>query len=113
MSRDRLPLRFMIAAAIGLLCGCSTMHERASTATGYNESAGAGSANTPAAPSMAAAIADVQQLGLEDPQAQQALLEEMKKTDPSLWPQLVQVFRSSMAYHRQSAARLAAARGDN
>lgn len=65
-----------------------------------------------AAPAVSAAIADVQRLGLEDPQAQQALLEQMKQTDPSLWPQLVQVFRTSMAYHQQSQARLAAARGE-
>jgi hypothetical protein len=69
----------------------------------------AGSAQaTPA--ELAAIMAEVQQLGAMDPAAQNALLEDLKKTDPSLWPQLMQTFRASIAYRKQSEerARLAA-----
>jgi hypothetical protein len=61
------------------------------------------SAATPA--QTAAILAEVQQLGTVDPVAQNALLEAMKKTDPSLWPQLVQTFRASIAYHQEIAQR--------
>ncbi len=62
--------------------------------------------NSAATPAQTAAIlAEVQQLGTVDPAAQNALLEDMKKTDPSLWPQLVQTFRASIAYHREIAQR--------
>ncbi len=65
-------------------------------------------ANTGApSPETAAVLAEVQELGQTDSAAQQALLDDLKKTDPSLWPQLVQVFRSSVAYRQQSAVRLA------
>jgi len=47
-------------------------------------------------------MSEVQQLGSLDPAAQNALLEDLKKTDPALWPQLVQTFRASIAYRRQS-----------
>src|SRR5205823_1945417 len=39
------------------------------------------------------------------PQAQNALLGDLKKTDPALWPQLVQTFRASIAYLQQAAER--------
>ncbi len=54
---------------------------------------------------LSAILSEVQQLGALDPQAQNALLEDLKKTDPSLWPQLVQTFRASIAYRRQVAER--------
>jgi hypothetical protein len=57
----------------------------------------------------AAILSEIQQLGASDPAAQNALLEDMKRTDPTLWPQLVQTFRSSIAYHRQLEERRLAA----
>ncbi|HZZ30005.1 MAG TPA: hypothetical protein VFE46_18560 [Pirellulales bacterium] len=62
-----------------------------------------GSLATPA--ELAAIMAEVQQLGTLDPAAQNALLEDLKKTDPSLWPQLVQTFRASIAYRKQAEER--------
>jgi hypothetical protein len=73
--------------------------------------AAANGATSTATPAELAAILDqVQQLGALDPAAQSALLEDLKKTDPSLWPQLVQTFRASIAYRKQTEerARLAA-----
>jgi hypothetical protein len=57
----------------------------------------------------AAILTEIQQLGASDPAAQNALLEDMKRTDPTLWPQLVQTFRSSIAYHKQWEERRVAA----
>src|SRR5262245_12335054 len=37
---------------------------------------------------LTAVLDEIQQLGMLDPAAQSALVEELKKTDPSLWPQL-------------------------
>ena len=62
---------------------------------------------------LAAIMAEVQQLGTLDPAAQNALLEDLKRTDPALWPQLVQTFRASIAYRRQMEERARLARGQN
>ena len=62
---------------------------------------------------LAAIMAEVQQLGALDPAAQNALLEDLKRTDPALWPQLVQTFRASIAYRRQMEERARLARGQN
>ena len=69
------------------------------------------SATTASPTELATVMGDVQQIGAQDPEAQQALLEDLKRTDPSLWPQLIRAFRSSMAYRQQSAARLAQTTG--
>jgi len=73
------------------------------SATGNNS--GRGNVGVAAPADTAAILAEVQQLGTVDPAAQNALLEDMKKTDPSLWPQLVQTFRASVAFHKEAAER--------
>lgn len=50
-------------------------------------------------------LAQVQQLGYSNPQAQQVLIEQLRRSDPSMWPQVAQVFQSSMAYAQQAAQR--------
>jgi hypothetical protein len=112
MDRFRIFLRAWIAFAVAACAGCSTTRQNAPDSFARSEQSTANSSATGAA-ATSAALAEVQQLGFVDPRAQQALLEDMKKTDPSLWPQLVQVFRASMAYHQQSAARLAQASGES
>ncbi len=62
-------------------------------------------ANSATPAELTAILNEVQQLGALDPQAQNALLEDLKKTDPALWPQLVQTFRASVAYRKQVAER--------
>ncbi len=58
-------------------------------------------------------IAEVQQLGTLDPAAREQLLEDLKQTDPSLWPLMVRQVRANLAWQRQAEEReLAAARGD-
>ncbi|HVU86893.1 MAG TPA: hypothetical protein VHD36_06205 [Pirellulales bacterium] len=41
-------------------------------------------------------------VGAVDPAVQAKLMEDMQRTDPSLWPLLMQTYRSSLAYQNQS-----------
>src|SRR5207248_921273 len=101
-----------ICAAAALCCvGCSWLPKRGGdeppkTAAADAKAApvpgatapvanGAAAAATPA--ELTAIMNEVQQMGVLDPAAQNALLEDLKKTDPSLWPQLMQTFRASVA----------------
>lgn len=44
---------------------------------------------------------EIQQAGNLDPATRDKLLEDLRKTDPSLWPLVMQQFRASAAYARQ------------
>ena len=83
------------ATSPATLNGAASDHGSASVGT----APAAGSTVPPA--ELATIMGEVQQLGTLDPAAQNALLDDMKKTDPSLWPQLVQTFRASVAYHKE------------
>jgi hypothetical protein len=48
----------------------------------------------------AALAAEMQALGTLPPAEQQALLADLKQSDPALWPQLIRQFRAAMAYRR-------------
>lgn len=48
---------------------------------------------------------ELQQLGTLDPAAQNKLMEDLKQTDPTLWPLVMQQFRAAIAYKRRSAER--------
>jgi len=50
-------------------------------------------------------IAELQNLGAIDPAAQQQLMEDLKRTDPALWPHLSQSLRASLAYRQRAVAR--------
>ena len=50
---------------------------------------------------MTAVLAELQATGAIDPAAQQQLLDDLQRTDPALWPQMIQVFRGTLAYQRQ------------
>lgn len=52
---------------------------------------------------MAAIMAELQTLGAIDPAMQNQLMEDLKHTDPALWPGLVQSFRATLAYQRRAA----------
>jgi hypothetical protein len=51
---------------------------------------------------LAALIAELQDLGALDPAAQQSLLDDLKQSDPAVWPQLVRQFRTALAYRKQT-----------
>ncbi len=46
---------------------------------------------------------EVQQLGTIDPAAQDALVNDLMKTDPELWPLMLQQFRATIAYRQRAA----------
>jgi len=52
---------------------------------------------------MSKVLDELQVVGELDPAAQAKLLEDLKRTDPSLWPLVVQQFRAALAYKRQTA----------
>lgn len=54
---------------------------------------------------LADVLAEVAALGSVQPEAQQRLIEDLRKTDPAYWPMLVQTFRASLAYRRRAAER--------
>ena len=53
---------------------------------------------------LAALIDEVQSLGALDPEAQRALLNNLKQCDPKLWPQMVRQFKAALSYRKQMAA---------
>ncbi|HEY2826105.1 MAG TPA: hypothetical protein VGJ04_00775 [Pirellulales bacterium] len=108
MDRRRLILRYGWAGTAMLMLSAGCVYFRGpspptAASTYATPPASAVAAATPA--EMAAIMTEVQQLGAVDPAAQNALLEDLKKTDPSLWPQLVQTFRASVAFHKQAEER--------
>jgi hypothetical protein len=48
---------------------------------------------------------ELRQLGTLDPAAQNKLMEDLKQTDPALWPLVMQQFRAAIAYKRRAAER--------
>jgi hypothetical protein len=48
---------------------------------------------------------ELRQLGALDPAAQNKLMEDLKQTDPALWPLVMQQFRAAIAYKHRSAQR--------
>lgn len=47
-------------------------------------------------------IAELQTLGAIDPDVQNQLMDDLKRTDPALWPALMQSFRATLAYQRRA-----------
>ncbi len=57
------------------------------------------------AQSLQEVMAEVRELGVLDPQQQNKLLEDLRQTDPSLWPLMVKQVRAAVAYRRKSMER--------
>lgn len=71
-------------------------------ASGYHpEQQALGSAYAPDPREMHQVIADIQELGAMDPRAREELLENLKQTDPTLWPLVVQQVRASLAWRQR------------
>ncbi|MCC6125775.1 MAG: hypothetical protein IT426_12485 [Pirellulales bacterium] len=63
----------------------------------------AAAGNPPAdAQSLQDVMAEVRELGVLDPQEQHKLLEDLRQTDPALWPLLTKQVRATVAYRRKS-----------
>ena len=52
-------------------------------------------------------MAELRQLGTLDPAAQDKLLEDLRESDPSLWPLVMQQFRATAAYRQRAMGRVA------
>ena len=50
-------------------------------------------------------VAELQELGAVDPVAQNRLLEDLRQSDPSLWPLVVRQSRATMAYRQRALQR--------
>src|SRR5262249_2428658 len=103
MNRCSTALRlFSVCATLALTpTGCHSVPKRDALeaknsevdASGVKSAEAASTAAAKATPAELTAIMnEVQQLGALDPAAQNALIEDLKKTDPALWPQLMQTF---------------------
>jgi hypothetical protein len=62
--------------------------------------------NAPSNPDQRAAdlkeiMSELKSLGSLDPQGQAQLIQDLQKTDPSMWPLVVQAFRTSLAYRQR------------
>jgi len=55
----------------------------------------------PNSPSMNDVLAELQSVGAIDPAAQQRLMADLQQTDPALWPQMLQIFKATLAYQQQ------------
>lgn len=72
----------------------------------------AGGKGSPTPPSGAAdmqamvdILAELQNLGAIEPDAQQRLIEELRNSNPAFWPQLVETYRAALEYRRRAAAK--------
>jgi hypothetical protein len=57
-------------------------------------------------------MGEVRQLGVLDPEEQNRLLEDLRQTDPALWPMMVRQVRAAVAYRRKSLEKAPPARHD-
>lgn len=53
-------------------------------------------------------MAELRQLGMLDPAAQDQLLEDLRQSDPSIWPLVMEQFRATQKYRHQAMERLVA-----
>ena len=71
------------------------------------------STDVPDAQAMHQVMAEVQELGELDPAVRDELLENLRQTDPRLWPMVVRQVRANLAWRRQAEQReMAGARPD-
>ncbi len=50
-------------------------------------------------------MAELQQMGAVEPAAREKLMADLKQTDPSLWPLMMQQFEAALAYRREAEKR--------
>lgn len=60
-------------------------------------------------PSLQEVMAEIEALGDVNPEVQKRLLEDLRQSDPALWPLMTQQIRATLAYQKQHAAKMAAA----
>jgi hypothetical protein len=70
---------------------------------GANASSTLNAATGPDSRDFGNVIAELQTLGALDPAARDRLMDDLKRTDPALWPQMMQYYRAALAYQRRTA----------
>ncbi len=73
----------------------------AATTSATTPAADAASTKPVDAKTMADVMAEMQKMGALDPESAAQLAEDLKKTDPALWPQTLEAFQATLAYRRQ------------
>ena len=56
------------------------------------------------APSLQQAMAEIESLGDVNPEVRKRLLEDLRQSDPALWPLMTQQIRATLAYQKEQAA---------
>jgi hypothetical protein len=111
------PSSIILLAFAGLwLSGCVSSPWSAQTPASISPNTPAAAGTTPtAAPNqsdprkMQDVMAELRQLGTADPAAQDQLMENLRQSDPSLWPLVMQQYRATAAYKRRAMERAAVA----
>ena len=60
-------------------------------------------------PSLQQVMAEIESLGDVSPEVQKRLLEDLRQSDPALWPLMTQQIRATLAYQKEQAAKAGAA----
>lgn len=68
-------------------------------------SSGQGSAAGPDSRDLHALMAELQELGALDPDAQQLIMEDLRQTEPAMWKPVMERFRTALAYRRRMEER--------
>jgi len=108
-SADKKDARTSISPASDKSTAAATAEAKAS---GQNPQ-GAAANSQSNAQAMQEIMEELRQLGTLDPAAQNKLMDDLKQTDPALWPLVMQQFRAAIAYKRRAAQREATASNDN
>lgn len=87
----------------------SPASEAATTASPATTAGKSDAAAQPDPRAMQDIMAELQQLGAIDPGAQERLMADLRQSDPSLWPLVMQQFRATLAYRRRAQEREVAA----
>jgi hypothetical protein len=110
-------MRFFILAwssCLVCLCGCASVpwpftnwtHAGSEQSVAKSSAAAPKSSATAAnADSLKEVMAELQEAGAIDPAAREELIADLKQTDPSRWPLVMQEFRAAAAYRRRVEAR--------
>jgi len=75
------------------------------SATGAGQRIGATPGAAPDPRVLDDVLAELATLGPIQPEAQQRLIDDLRKTDPAYWPMLIQTVRASLDYRRRAAQR--------
>ena len=108
----RLAICFTAACCLFFSAGCASFpwpfrnKDPAGTESAQAKSSAAAAAkssgSTADADALKQVMSELQEVGAIDPAAREQLIADLKQTDPSRWPLVVQEFRAAAAYRRRA-----------